>query len=109
MNRQSIVNILGNFQLVALLLPAFAFVTAQEGSIIDVASADADLATFVAAVQAAGLQEVLSGEGSYTVFAPTNEAFAAALEAIGSSPADVLANPELLANILSYHIVEDSL
>lgn len=109
MNRRSIVNFLGILLVVALLVPAFASVTAQEGSIIDVASADADLATFVAAVQAAGLQEVLSGEGSYTVFAPTNEAFAAALEAIGSSPADVLANPELLANILSYHIVEDSL
>jgi uncharacterized surface protein with fasciclin (FAS1) repeats len=58
----------------------------------------------VSAVEAAGLAETLSGEGPFTVFAPTNEAFAAI-------PAETLqsllepANQETLSQILTYHVV----
>jgi uncharacterized surface protein with fasciclin (FAS1) repeats len=46
------------------------------GTIVDVAAANADFETLVAAVKAAGLVETLSGPGPFTVFAPTDEAFA---------------------------------
>jgi uncharacterized surface protein with fasciclin (FAS1) repeats len=46
-------------------------------SIVDIAASDERFSTLVAAVQAAGLVETLSGEGPFTVFAPTNDAFAA--------------------------------
>jgi len=75
---------------------------AEGGTIVDVAAATPDLSTLVTAVQAAGLAETLSGEGPFTVFAPTNEAFAAI-------PADkldaILADTELLTKILTYHVV----
>ncbi len=58
--------------------------------------------TLVAAVQAAGLVDTLSGEGPFTVFAPTDEAFAALPE--GTLDA-LLADPEALAEILTYHVV----
>ena len=50
---------------------------AEPGTIVEVASANEAFSTLVAAVTAAGLGETLSGEGPFTVFAPTNEAFAA--------------------------------
>ena len=50
-----------------------------EGDIVAVASGNADFSTLVAAVEAAGLVETLQGTGPFTVFAPTDEAFAAAL------------------------------
>jgi uncharacterized surface protein with fasciclin (FAS1) repeats len=74
------------------------------GDIVEVASGNADFSTLVAAVQAAGLVETLQGEGPFTVFAPTNAAFAAL-------PAGVLErlllpeNKDLLASILTYHVV----
>lgn len=75
---------------------------AGSGTIVDVAAATPDLSTLVTAVQTAGLTETLSGEGPFTVFAPTNEAFAAI-------PADkldaILADTELLTQILTYHVV----
>ena len=58
--------------------------------------------TLVAAVQAAGLVETLSGEGPFTVFAPTDEAFAALPEGTLDS---LLADPDALAEILTYHVV----
>jgi len=62
--------------------------------------------TLLAAVDAAGLTEVLKGDGPFTVFAPTDEAFAAI-------PADalnaLLADPESLAAVLTYHVVPGNL
>ena len=57
-----------------------------------------------AAVLEADLAGALSGEGPFTVFAPTDEAFAALAEALGATAADLLALPEL-ADILLYHVV----
>ena len=56
-----------------------------------------------AAVLEADLAGALSGEGPFTVFAPTDEAFAALAEALGATAADLLALPEL-ADILLYHV-----
>lgn len=74
------------------------------GTIVDVASADTNFSTLVAAVSAAGLVETLSGTGPFTVFAPTNDAFAA----LPAGVLDALLLPEnkaLLAQILTYHVV----
>ena len=64
------------------------------GTIVDVAVADGSFTTLVAAVQAAGLVETLSGDGPFTVFAPTDEAFAAALDALGLTADELLADTE---------------
>ncbi len=70
--------------------------------IVDVASAAGSFNTLIAAVQAAGLEDTLRGKGPFTVFAPTNEAFAKLPE--GTVEA-LLADPEALADILLYHVV----
>lgn len=72
--------------------------------IVDVAADTPDLSTLVEAVTAAGLAETLQGEGPFTVFAPTNEAFAA----LPAGELDRLlkpANKAELAKILKYHVV----
>jgi basic membrane protein A and related proteins len=74
-------------------------------SIAEIAAGNEDFSTLVAAVEAAGLTETLSGPGAYTVFAPTNDAFAAALESLGISAEDLLADTETLTGILTYHVV----
>ncbi|HNJ98247.1 MAG TPA: fasciclin domain-containing protein [Ilumatobacteraceae bacterium] len=79
--------------------------TMEPGTIVDVAVAAGDFTTLVAAVQAAGLVDTLSGEGPFTVFAPTDEAFAAALESLGLTAEELLANKELLTAVLTYHVV----
>ncbi|MGY6410788.1 MAG: fasciclin domain-containing protein [Alkalilacustris sp.] len=84
----------------AAALPGAAL--AQSATIVDVAAGNPDFSTLVAAVEAAGLVETLQGPGPFTVFAPTDEAFAA-LPA-GTVEA-LLEDPEALANILTYHVV----
>ncbi len=74
------------------------------GTIVDIAAGNEDFGTLVAAVQAAGLVDALSAAGPYTVFAPTNDAFAAALEALGITAEDLLADTETLTSILLYHV-----
>ena len=77
---------------------------ASVGTIVDVASANPDFSTLVAAIGAADLGETLSGEGPFTVFAPTNEAFAA----LPPGVLDALLLPEnkdALTKILTYHVV----
>jgi uncharacterized surface protein with fasciclin (FAS1) repeats len=74
------------------------------GTIVDVAAGDGSFSTLVAAVTAADLVETLSGEGPFTVFAPTDEAFAA----LPAGVLDALLLPEnkaVLAQILTYHVV----
>ena len=77
---------------------------AAPGTIVDIATGAADFSTLVAAAQAAGLVETLNGEGPFTVFAPTDEAFAA----LPPGLVDALLLPEnkdILAKILTYHVV----
>jgi uncharacterized surface protein with fasciclin (FAS1) repeats len=71
--------------------------------IVDVAVEDGRFTTLVAAVQAAGLEEALRGEGPLTVFAPTDDAFAALPE--GTVEA-LLADIPTLTDILLYHVVD---
>lgn len=78
---------------------------AETGTIVDVAVANGSFTTLVAAVQAADLVETLSGEGPFTVFAPTDEAFAAALVALDLTAEELLADTELLTAVLKYHVV----
>jgi transforming growth factor-beta-induced protein len=78
---------------------------AEPGTIVEVASSTEGFSTLVAAVGAAGLTETLSGDGPFTVFAPTDEAFAAALEALGLTAEELLADTETLTSILTYHVV----
>ena len=80
--------------------------TAPAKTIVDIASADPDFSTLVGLVQTAGLAETLSGAGPYTVFAPTNQAFAA----VPASTIDQLkADPQgALANVLKLHVLSGS-
>jgi uncharacterized surface protein with fasciclin (FAS1) repeats len=80
--------------------------TMEAGTIVEVASGNEDFETLVAAVDAAGLVDTLNGEGPFTVFAPTDEAF----EAVGQETLDLLllpSNQEALTSILTYHVVPD--
>lgn len=61
--------------------------------------------TLVAAVQAAWLVDVLSGEGPFTVYAPTEEAFAHLLADLNMTAAELLADTDLLTSVLTYHVV----
>lgn len=93
----------------ASLIAASAFMTAQAGgskSIIDAMTAKGEYSTFLQAVDAAGLTDKLSKQGDYTVFAPTDDAFAALPE----GKLESLLQPESkeeLKDILSYHIVPE--
>jgi uncharacterized surface protein with fasciclin (FAS1) repeats len=73
--------------------------------IVDIAAADGRFTTLVAAVQAAGLVDTLKSDGPFTVFAPTDEAFAKLPE--GTVEA-LLADIPTLTNILLYHVVPGS-
>ena len=70
--------------------------------IVDTAVADGRFTTLVTAVQAAGLVDTLKSDGPFTVFAPTDDAFAA----LPAGALDgLLADPEALTNVLLYHVV----
>lgn len=75
---------------------------AQDKTIVEIAAGNADFSTLVSLVKAAGLAETLSGPGPFTVFAPTNAAFAKVpkpvLDKLGK-------NPESLKAVLTYHVV----
>ncbi len=73
-------------------------------NIVENAAGSADHTTLVAAVKAAGLAEILSGAGPFTVFAPTNEAFTK----LPAGAVENLLKPEMkkdLAAVLTYHVV----
>src|SRR6056297_837926 len=70
-------------------------------SIVEIAAGNEDFSTLVAALKAAGLVDVLSGEGPFTVFAPTNAAFAK----LPAGTVDTLLKPEnkqKLTDVLTY-------
>jgi len=74
-------------------------------NIVQTAQALPDFSILVDAVVAADLAATLSGPGPFTVFAPTNAAFAALLTELGVSKADLLANKPLLTAVLTYHVL----
>jgi uncharacterized surface protein with fasciclin (FAS1) repeats len=84
----------------AFAAPAFA----QDKDIVDTAVAAGSFTTLVAAVQAAGLVDTLKGEGPFTVFAPTDAAFAA----LPAGTVEDLLKPEnkdKLIAVLTYHVI----
>jgi len=83
---------------------ALSSMSARAADIVDTAVAAGSFKTLVAAVQAAGLVETLKGPGPFTVFAPTDEAFAA----LPAGTVEDLLKPEnkdKLVAILTYHVV----
>ena len=101
-------------KLIFVLSTLFLFLVAQMASaqnnkdIVDVAVSVDDFSTLVAAVKAADLVGALKGDGPFTVFAPTNDAFAK----IDSKTLNSLlepANKEKLSAILTYHVVSGKL
>lgn len=72
--------------------------------IVDIAVGNPDFSILVAALQEADLVGALQGDGPFTVFAPTNDAFAALLAALDVSAEDLLAQPDL-SKVLLYHVV----
>jgi len=90
--------------LILLLIPlAVAQALAQpDQTIVEVASQSPDFSTLVNALEAASLSETLRSEGPFTVFAPTNSAFARLSE---SELSALLEDREALRNVLSYHVV----
>ena len=100
-------------KLFKVLVFAFVLVTgshvfAQDKNIVETAASSKDFSTLVAAVQAADLVEVLSSEGPFTVFAPTNDAFSK----LPAGTLESLLKPEnktTLQNILKYHVVSGSI
>lgn len=78
---------------------------AGSGTVVDVATEAGSFTTLLSLVEAAGLVETLQGEGPFTVFAPTDEAFAA-LPAEVREALLLPENAELLADILLYHVVQ---
>ena len=87
-----------------LLPPADEVAMEEKNTIVDIAVADGRFTTLVAALTAADLVETLSGEGPFTVFAPTDDAFAA----LPAGTLDTLLLPEskqALTDILLYHVV----
>ena len=84
--------------------PAFSEEKAEK-TIVETAVGNKDFSTLVTALKAAGLVETLSGEGPFTVFAPTNEAFA---KIDKETLAAVLKDKEKLTAILTAHVVKGS-
>lgn len=90
--------------LIASLPLLFSTVAAKADDIVDTAIAAGQFTTLVAAVQAAGLVDTLKGEGPFTVFAPTDAAFAA----LPAGTVEDLLKPEnkdKLVAVLTYHVV----
>ncbi len=88
----------------AITSASFAFADGHSKDIVDTAVGAGTFTTLVAAVQAAGLVDTLKGDGPFTVFAPTDEAFAALPE----GTVETLLKPEnkdQLVAILTYHVV----
>lgn len=90
--------------MIATLPLAFSSFSAKAGDIVDTAATADQFSTLVAAVKAAGLVDTLKSEGPFTVFAPTNEAFAA----LPAGTVESLLKPEnkaQLVAVLTYHVI----
>jgi uncharacterized surface protein with fasciclin (FAS1) repeats len=96
---------------VSILVASFAFMSislaehhGMKKDIVDIAAANGSFNTLVAAVKAGGLVDTLKGKGPFTVFAPTDEAFAK----LPAGTVEMLLMPEnkdKLVSILTYHVV----
>lgn len=90
-------------QVLSVIALALLTITAAPAAdIVDTAVSAGSFKTLVKAVQAAGLVDTLKGPGPFTVFAPTDEAFA---KLPAGTLESLLANPEQLKQVLTYHVV----
>jgi uncharacterized surface protein with fasciclin (FAS1) repeats len=108
MNKKSILTGLFSLLLIGGSFRAVASETEDLPTIVETAVGNEAFSTLVAAVKAADLVGVLSSEGPFTVFAPTNDAFAK----LPAGTIDVLLQPEnkaLLTAVLTYHVVAGKL
>lgn len=78
---------------------------AAGGDVTVIASERDDLSTLVAAIEAAGLLETLQGDGPFTIFAPTNDAFEDYLGEMGMTIEDAVADTAALSALLTNHVV----
>uniref|UniRef100_A0A061R2Y8 Beta-ig-h3 fasciclin n=1 Tax=Tetraselmis sp. GSL018 TaxID=582737 RepID=A0A061R2Y8_9CHLO len=83
--------------------PAETFAAALPATVVDIAAGYSTFSTLVVALEASNLMSMLRGEGPFTVFAPTDGAFVALLEALGATAEELLARDNL-ADILRYHM-----
>ena len=96
------------FTITTVLLITFSENVIAQGTVVDVAVGNKDFSTLVTALKAADLVEALQGVGPFTVFAPTNDAFAK----IDSETLNSLLekdNQKSLANILTYHVISSKI
>ena len=103
MNRRKILSAVAALGLLAAL-PACTTTTPSNPDIVDIAASNGNFDTLVAAVTAAGLVDTLKSPGPFTVFAPTDEAFAA----LPKGTVEMLLLPEnrdQLVSVLTYHVV----
>lgn len=85
-----------------LMLVAMGWSAVSAQTVVDVAAGDPRFSTLVTAIEEAGLVEALSGEGPFTIFAPTNDAFSA----IDQNQLNVLLSSQSqLTTVLQYHVV----
>lgn len=90
--------------LTVILSPVAARAEKPTKNVVEIAAGNKDFSTLVTAIKAAGLAETLSGTGPFTIFAPTNEAFA---KLPAGTLEDLLKpeNKDKLAAILTYHVL----
>ena len=92
----------------AVMLPPAAITSDRSfeyaGNVVDIVSTTPEFSILTEAVVAAGLADTLSS-GEWTVFAPSNAAFVAALDALGMTKAQLFADKDLLTAVLLYHVI----
>ena len=74
-------------------------------NLVDFLATAGNFTTLVDLVTDADLVRTLIGEGPYTLFAPTDEAFASALDSLGLTADELLADTDMLTSILTYHVI----
>lgn len=79
--------------------------TAATQSIGEMAAGNENLTILTEALQAADLDDMMMAEGQYTVFAPTDDAFAALLTKLNVTKEQLLGDKEMLTSVLTYHVV----
>jgi uncharacterized surface protein with fasciclin (FAS1) repeats len=76
------------------------------GDVLEVAAAEGDLGTFLAALDESGMMEDFHGAGPFTLFIPTDAAFDEYLDDAGMTEDDLMAGQQMLQTVLSNHVVE---
>lgn len=82
--------------------------SAADGDVLEIATAEGDLGTFLEATEAAGIMDGLHGTGPFTVFIPTDDAFDAYLDGSGMSRAEIFGDAAALRGLVQNHIVNMS-